>query len=151
MRRLLTPGLFIFLTLLVAILSFMAQAATLSFGGRIFPMIVGTVLVVLISGQILMEIRTALTGDATKEIDRALLAQRLVSCAWVLGLLVGIWLFGALLALPAFLLIFMLVHGERLLLTMVMTVVMVLFLVFVVRDFLHITLPDGLVTGYFIR
>jgi hypothetical protein len=151
MRRLLTPGIFIFLTLLVAILSFMAQAATLSFGGRIFPMIVGTVLVALICGQLVIEIRTALTGDAENEIDRALLAQRLGSCAWVLGLLVGIWLFGALLALPAFLLIFMLVHGERLLLTMGLTAVMVLFLLFVVREFLHITLPDGLVTGHFFR
>lgn len=157
MTRHTKPTMLIMAMILAVTIAFLGDAAPLSFPGRIFPTIIGAFLVVLIVAQLLSDgvrlrrqARAGTPEPATGGDDApASVRDHLIVLAWVLGFLVAVALLGATISMPLFLIVFLWMHGESLIVALLLCGLILAFILGVLGYLLHIRLPEGILIGLF--
>jgi putative tricarboxylic transport membrane protein len=118
-----------------------ALGSSWSWGGRILPWLGGFVMLVCAISQV----ATSLAHGAHFRIQRPASAEALrwpLIFLWLSGFLIAIALVGHYVAIPIFLVVFMIVHGERSWLAIVCAAVMLAFIYFVLHGVVHVRFPD---------
>lgn len=134
--------------LLVAVAYAMVVAAPWGLGGRLFPWVIGGGMILSIGIHSILGITRGVkaeTEDEAVDGQPIPLSWRLQVLGWIVGCLVLVPLLGHQVALPVFIIAFMLVNGEKLWIAVLLAAIVWAFIYFVLEDVIHVALPPGLV------
>jgi len=100
-----------------------------SYEAKLFPLLICVPVAVLLVGQILREVRAKVKEEAVpgekKIATKGALAKALAPPAWIAGLLLSLYLLGYLVGTPLFTLLYLKLHGEKWLLTVIVVLAII--------------------------
>jgi hypothetical protein len=150
------PGIYFLIGLIVLSLVFVVSAFTFpEMRMKIMPLFASSLVFVLAAIQISRELiasrqntaDTGLKAGKGKEKTGEGLGGSLLGFVWFAGIIVAIYLFGFLISIPAFLFLYLKLHGKKWLTSVVSAIstVLVIYVLFVVA--LQVDLYPGLILG----
>ncbi|MBT3917038.1 MAG: hypothetical protein HOF23_11740 [Rhodospirillaceae bacterium] len=127
----------------------MTESAGWSMGGKLFPWIIGSGVLITAGLHsilgIFQGVKLAEDEDEEAESEKLDLRRVLSVFIWVLAVLVAVPLVGLQIAVPVFVFLFMKLHGETLTLAAISALVIYGFIVFVLEDIIHVVFPQALI------
>ena len=129
-------------------LTVMITSAPWSFGGKLFPWIIGSGMLITAGIHSVMGLRRGMkikTEDTSPE-ESLTSPRSLGILAWIVGFLVLIPLIGHQAAVPLFIIVFMVANGEKPWLAVVIAFFIWAFIVFILMGLVHITFSPSLLS-----
>ena len=129
-------------------LAAMINSAPWSMGGKLFPWIVGSGMLITAGIHSVIGLKRGLKiniEDTTPE-ESLTSPRSLRILAWIVGFLVLIPLIGHQAAVPLFIIVFMVANGEKLWLAVVLAFFIWAFIVFILMGLVHITFSQSLLS-----
>ena len=140
------------LAMIVLTAIIMIESAEWSLGGKLFPWMVGTGVLITAGLHTALSITRGVTvAEESKDQQTSQpfdLKRAWQVSLWILAVLIAVPLIGLQIAVPIFIFLFMKLHEESWLLSLASAAVIAAFIVFVLEGALHIVFPQALLVQW---